>query len=77
MAANEPNPSRNSQRLTDLETTLMHLQSDYDSLNEVVLDNAKRLGKITAMLQRLTERFEASSEPAQPRNAEDEKPPHY
>ncbi|MFK7767770.1 MAG: SlyX family protein [Mariniblastus sp.] len=72
----DPN-EHNAKRLTNLETSLMHLQSDYDSLNEVVLDNARRLDKMAAMLQRLTEKFEAASEPVQERNAEDEKPPHY
>ena len=70
--------AKNLKRLTELETSMMHLQNDYDSLNEVVLENARRLEKLTGMLQRLTERVDSSAaESAVPRNAEDEKPPHY
>ncbi len=69
--------SQNTDRLTELETSLMHLQSDYDSLNDVVLENAKRLDKLSSLLQKLTSRIEAVTEPVEQRNAEDEKPPHY
>jgi len=68
---------KNSKRLTDLESTLMHLQNDYDSLNEVVLELSQKMDGLSKMFERLTERFEASSSSETPRSAEDEKPPHY
>ncbi len=68
---------KNTQRLNDLESSLMHFQSDFDSLNEIVLDNARRLDKLTAMLQRLNDRLDSANEDVPPRNPEDEKPPHY
>jgi len=55
----------------------MHLQNDYDSLNEVVLENANRLEKMSAMIQQLTARIETAAGDPAPRKLEDEKPPHY
>jgi len=55
----------------------MHLQKDYDALNEVVLENANRLEKMSAMIQQLTARIESASGDTAPRKLEDEKPPHY
>ena len=66
------------ERVTGLESTLMHLQNDYDALNEVVLENANRLEKMSSMIQQLTARLESvSSNDVAPRKIEDEKPPHY
>ena len=66
------------ERVTGLESTLMHLQNDYDALNEVVLENANRLEKMSSMIQQLTARLESvSSNDVAPRKLEDEKPPHY
>jgi uncharacterized coiled-coil protein SlyX len=68
---------KNSARLTNLESSLMHLQNDFDALNEVVLDQSRRLDQLTKMIERLTERFEQAAASESPRRAEDEKPPHY
>ena len=65
------------ERVTGLESTLMHLQNDYDALNEVVLENANRLEKMSSLIQQLTARLEAASTDTAPRKLEDEKPPHY
>lgn len=69
---------QNTKRLTDLESSIMHLQNDFDSINEVVLDMSRRIDELSAMIQRLQDRFEAATSASeQPRSAEDEKPPHY
>lgn len=68
---------RTAQRLTDLESTVMHLQNDFESLNAAVLGNAQRLDRLSALLERLTDRVNSKSETETPRNPEDEKPPHY
>ena len=68
---------KNTNRLTDLESSLMHLQSDFDSLNEIVLENSRRLDKLSAMIQRLTDRIDSAGDDELPRSLEDEKPPHY
>ncbi|MDG1873180.1 MAG: SlyX family protein [Mariniblastus sp.] len=64
-------------RITELESTLMHFQKDYDSLNAVVLENAQRLEKAALLIQQLTNRVDSSTEGQAARNPEDEKPPHY
>jgi len=64
-------------RVTELESTMMHLQADYDALNEVVLENANRLEKMSALIQQLTARLESAASDPAPRKLEDEKPPHY
>ena len=72
----DPSPN-NANRLTELEMSLMHLQGDFEMLNDVVLDNSQRLQKLTLMLQRLTDRLDRVNENESPRNLEDERPPHY
>ncbi|MCP4095089.1 MAG: SlyX family protein [Planctomycetaceae bacterium] len=56
---------------------MMHLQNDYESLNEVVLENVQRLEKMRLIIERLESRLRASSESEPERKAEDEVPPHY
>lgn len=69
--------SKLESRVTELESALMHFQNDYDALNEVVLDMANRIERMSLTIQQLTRRLENASEVAPPRNLEDEKPPHY
>jgi|TARA_B110000495_G_scaffold126125_1_gene109734 uncharacterized coiled-coil protein SlyX len=68
---------KDRKRITELETSMMHLQNDYESLNEVVLENAQRLGKMRIVIERLESRLRVSSESDSERKAEDEVPPHY
>tara|TARA_B100001093_G_C26327957_1_gene800553 strand:- start:321 stop:491 length:171 start_codon:yes stop_codon:yes gene_type:complete len=56
---------------------MMHLQNDYESLNEVVLENVQRLEKMRLIIERLESRLRAGSESESERKAEDEVPPHY
>lgn len=55
----------------------MHLQNDFESLNEVVLENGRRLDDLQSLLQRLTDKFDAKQADEPERDPEDEKPPHY
>lgn len=68
---------RDIKRITELESSMMHLQNDYESLNEVVLENVQRLEKMRLIIERLESRLRASSEAEPERKAEDEVPPHY
>ena len=68
---------RNRKRITELESSMMHLQNDYESLNEVVLENVQRLEKMRLIIERLESRLRASSESEPERKAEDGVPPHY
>ena len=67
----------NSDRINNLEASVMHLQKDYDALNEVVLENVLRIEKLTKTIQGLTDQIQSLSEPRAKRSAEDEIPPHY
>lgn len=69
--------SKQEKRITDLESSLMHLQNDYDTLNQVVLENANRLEKLSALIAQLNQRLDAAPSESNTGNLEDEKPPHY
>ena len=68
---------RDRKRITELESSMMHLQNDYESLNEVVLENVQRLEKMRLIIERLESRLRAGSESESERKGEDEVPPHY
>ena len=68
---------KNSARITELELSLMHLQKDFESLSDVVIENGKRLDEVKLLLQRLNDRIDQKAEKPEVRNLEDEKPPHY
>ena len=55
----------------------MHLQKDYDQLNEVVIDLANRHEKLQQSFTKLTDQFNETQQPETPRDPESEKPPHY
>lgn len=67
------------QRLIDLETTLGLLQHDFEAQNEMILVNNRQLDQLQRAVRRLTTMVEAipPSGASEPRNLEDEKPPHY
>lgn len=69
--------SRLGDRVTELESSIMHFQRDYEALNEVVLEMSNRIERMSLLIERLSRRIESSSEPEAPRSLEDEKPPHY
>ena len=72
------NPNENDlNRITNLENAIMHLQNDFESLNEVVLANSRRLDRLDGLLQRLSDKFAAQQADSNDRDLEDEKPPHY
>jgi len=64
-------------RATNLEMSVAHLQHDLETLEKAVLDNTEKLDKVLTALNRLTEKISTAAEPAEQRNLEDEKPPHY
>lgn len=77
MADQDKAALRDANRLTDVETAMMHLQNDYETINSVVLENARRLDLLAKAVQQLTDRLSTSDEPDSERKAEDEIPPHY
>lgn len=63
-------------RIVDAEMALTHLQHDYESLNEVVLEQQKAIEQLSVQIQRLQSKVESNSDP-EIRDAEAERPPHY
>ncbi len=64
-------------RATHLEMSVAHLQHDLETLEKAVLDNTEKLDRVLAALERLTQKVSSAEEPAEQRDLEDEKPPHY
>jgi SlyX protein len=71
------NPPSSSNRIMELELQLMHLQNDFESLNEVVLAQHRQLDECQRNIDRLHRKLESGSGEPEDRNLEDEKPPHY
>ena len=74
--SNESNELSES-KITNVEMSVAHLQHDLETLEKAVLDNTEKLDKVLAALKRLTEKVAATPDPAEARNLEDERPPHY
>ena len=64
-------------RINDLESSLGYLQRDFESQNEMILLDAKRINKLEKAVERLAGKIETMSNPESIRDLEDEKPPHY
>jgi uncharacterized coiled-coil protein SlyX len=64
-----------AERLAKLETHVAHLEHLYDQLNQVVLDQNRKLSKIGAQQQKLSQTIESIEiDRIKSTNA---KPPHY
>ena len=64
-------------RITKLETMYMHLQSDYEALNETVLMNVTKLERMVSQLTDINNKLPSQLDGGQVGSLEDEKPPHY
>ena len=67
-------------RLIDLETSLGLLQHDFEAQNEMILLNTRQIDQMQRTIKRMSAIIEAlppTGSTEQPRNLEDEKPPHY
>lgn len=65
-------------RVTTLEERYAHLERTLAELDSVVLDQQRRIERLEAILQRMhdrVDRLDATIDP--PRDAADERPPHY
>ena len=72
------NLSKLSERVTELEMLLTHMQRTMHDLDLVALDQQKQIAKLAQQLSRLTldiSRLQSGGNEV--RSPEDEKPPHY
>ena len=63
--------------LERLESLLMHLQRDLETLNGVVLDQQRQLTRLQQVLTRVDDRLNRLSLDEEQRDPEAERPPHY
>ncbi len=65
-------------RVTELETLFTHLQRTIHELNNVVVEQDRRLAAMDHMLKQLTEQLGTLEQRViEPRAMDEEKPPHY
>lgn len=66
------------ERQADLESRYTHLQRVVETLNEVVIEQAKQLDQLHRKFHQLTNQLEPLLQAgAEPRTLEEDKPPHY
>jgi SlyX protein len=65
-----------SDRLVRVETTLMHLEHDFEQLHEVVLSQNRQVEDLRRSLERLQSLLDQEG-PSEVRDPAAEKPPHY
>jgi uncharacterized coiled-coil protein SlyX len=66
----------NDQRLTEMESAIMHLQHDVDSLSETLLHQQKVIDELNKSVEKLTSTIE-SMDGEEQRDPQQERPPHY
>lgn len=66
-----------SERLTNIEAALAHLQKDFDALNEAILLYSRRFETMQGLIDQMSEQIEESKSAESPVDPVDEKPPHY
>jgi len=64
-------------RVENVESLLMHLQRDFDSLSEVVWRQQAEIDTLKKEVQRLGERFATEVDGTEERDPLAEQPPHY
>lgn len=65
------------QRVVELETLVMHLQHDLESLNAVALEQQRELDHFRRMLTRIDDRMSRLDSGEERIDPASEKPPHY
>jgi uncharacterized coiled-coil protein SlyX len=70
--------TRLTARICDLEARYTHAQRTVEELNEVVVEQSKRLDTLQRKLVMLGDRFDSfATHEVEPRTLEGDKPPHY
>ena len=79
MSTSSTDDAKSAKRLSEVESLLTFMQRMIDDLNQVVLEQAKRIERQEAEVARLRASLETliGSIVEVPRRPEDERPPHY
>lgn len=64
-------------RLTAIESTVAHLQHDYDQLHAVALTLQDDVRQLRQVLDKIASQMERLTEEPEVRSPESERPPHY
>ena len=65
------------ERLVELELLVTHLERDLGTLNSVLGDQQKEIDALKRLISRLEDRVTRVSDDDEPRDAAQERPPHY
>ncbi len=71
----EGNAVSNEDRFVDIEIKLAHQEDMVESLNEVVIQQSRRIDQLEAMVSQLAEHIRNNAQPGA--NPVNEPPPHY
>lgn len=64
-------------RLTEIESTVAHLQHDFDQLHQATLALQTDVRMLQLAIQKLSARLEHLAQEPETRSPEQERPPHY
>ncbi len=64
-------------RITALESQMMHLEHHLDQLNDVILKQQEELDAVQKKISHLEANFEHLGESPEERTPSEERPPHY
>lgn len=67
----------NQRSLEHVESLLMHLQHDFETLNAVVLEQQRQLTRLQQLVTRVDDRLNRLSLDEEQRDPQAERPPHY
>ncbi|AKZ61949.1 SlyX family protein [Herbaspirillum hiltneri N3] len=66
------------ERLVDIELKLTHQEDTVDALNKIVYEQQKKIDELEKLLTALARQVkDAANSVSEPRNIENERPPHY
>ncbi|MGE5192044.1 MAG: SlyX family protein [Deltaproteobacteria bacterium] len=72
-----PPSQTQDERLVAVELLVTHLERDLGTLNSVLLEQQKEIESLKRLIGRLDDRVTSLTEPEEPRDLREERPPHY
>jgi uncharacterized coiled-coil protein SlyX len=72
-----PEPQAPEERVVALESLVTHLERELATLNAVLLEQQKEIEALKRLINRLDDRVTHLTDEEEPRDPEEERPPHY
>src|SRR6185295_11957247 len=76
-STDDPMPAPPEHRLVSLELLVTHLERDLGAMNSVVLEQQREIESLKHLVSRLDDRMTRLAEEEEPRDPQEERPPHY